>query len=152
MSLERTRTRILRPIIPDEPSGPVLKSARVTQRLIANVFDFVLLFLLIHNTMEIFDIGKTFPFISPRHHFTAVTLYYYFILTVLPHHLFGQSLGQFVTGIKVVSSTYGQLPLSRIIIRDLLRPLGVFFPAAIFKRKGKTWYERWTKSTLVDLS
>jgi uncharacterized RDD family membrane protein YckC len=152
MSLDRTRTRIIRPIIQDEPSGPVLKNARITQRLISNGFDFVLIVLLVHNTLELFDIAKIFPFISPRHELLAVIFYYYFLLTILPHHLFGQSLGQFVTGIKVVSSTYGQLPLPRIIIRDLLRPLGLFFPAAIFKKKGKTWYERWTKSTLVDLS
>lgn len=151
MSLERTRTRTIRPIFATEASGPIFKIAKPYQRLIANLFDLGLMAFIVLNTYKYFDMTTMLPKSVLRHHYFIVGAYFYLVLTVLPHHFFGQTVGQFVTGIKVVTMTFGRPTFFIILARDLLRPTTLFIPTPVLSKKSRAWYDGFLKTTIVDI-
>lgn len=128
-----------------------MKMARPYQRVAANFFDAALLAFIIYNTYKYFDVKEMLPKEAQRHHYFVSILYYYFILTILPHQLFGQSIGQAITGIKVVSSAHKPLPFTKIIMRDLLRPTSLVVFGPVVNKRARTWYDTFLNSTIVDI-
>ena len=150
MSLERTTTRTIRPMLTPEASS-ALKTAKPFQRLVANLFDVGLLAFIVLNTYKHFDLATILPKSAMRHHYFIVILYYYFILTILPHYYFGQTIGQFITGIKVMTSNFKKPSLFQIIARDFMRPTTLFFPAPVLSKKSRAWYDTFLKTTVADV-
>ncbi len=150
MSIEKTPTRILRPHLSNEPTGPVLKSARPQARLVADLIDLGLLIFLVMHTSEHFETIKLLPKMLARHNFFIIIFYYYFVLTILPQHFFGQSIGQLLTGLRLITTSHDKPSFFTIFARSLLRPTTLVFPMPVLMKNTKAWYDNLLKTMIAE--
>jgi uncharacterized RDD family membrane protein YckC len=121
------------------------------KRILAALFDYFLLGSLLYFTHLFLNEEKlTLDLVfSTKVLFTFS--YFYFFLTIVPHFIFSQSLGQFLFGIKVVSLKYKRLSLLKCIFRDLIfRPFIILMPHTLFSKNSNAIHDRLAQSIVVE--
>jgi uncharacterized RDD family membrane protein YckC len=151
MSIEKTRTRNVRQHIVNESSGPVIKTAKPLSRLLADVFDILVLSGLIFYTIQNFETAKLLPKVLIRHNFLLIVLYFYFILTILPHQFFGQSFGQMLFGVRLLTTGHSKPSFFTIMARDILRPTTLIFQAPLWNKNSRAWYDNMLHTMIAEL-
>ncbi len=128
------------------------KGAKAGDRILAGFIDFGFLFILVQLTNHFFDLSSLLStdFMIPTQ--GLIFSYYYFVLIIVPHSIFSQTLGKMLMKLKVVSQTKHQrLSLSKVIIRDIfMRPLAIVMPLTLKNRNGVAVHDRICGSVVVE--
>lgn len=72
----------------------------------------------------------------------------YLLTWALPEAMFGRTVGKFVTGTKVVDLQGGQVSLSQVFLRTLIR-LVPFEALSLLWGETIAWHDAWTKTRVV---